>query len=267
MTEKIPFLMIIPHGGINIPEELFGYENLSPLNIFFESDAGAEEIFSLKNSIEKIISTPVSKIFVDPDREYKQLFPLTTDGVIKSKTSTNRDVFKSECYPDDIAISNILNRYYFPFHKSIRNSFIETDFKAIIECHTHMPVGPANSPDKGKPRPLVITEYTIDTDSGVKQTATVDMASELASSVAKNLSKEGETVSEIFRVSDHDSKGFIMKNYCKSGIPLLNLSISRSLFLNEKYFNLEKIIIDNQRLNKISGLVESAIERFYRKCF
>jgi len=267
MTEKLPFLIIIPHSGLSIPEELFGYENLSPLNIFFEADAGAGEIFSLNDSIFKIISTPISKIFVDPDREFKQLFPVTNDGVIKSKTSMNRDVFRRDCYPDEIAISNILHRYYFPFHESIRNSIKDMKFKAILECHTHMPVGPANSPDKGKPRPLVITGYTVDTDSGVKQTASADMAMELASSVAKSLSKEGETVSDIFRVSDHDSKGFIMKNYSLSGIPVLSLSISRSLFLNENYFNLEKMIIDDQRLNKISGLVQSALEKFHRRCF
>lgn len=267
MTEKLPFLIIIPHSGLNIPEELFGYENVSPLNIFFESDAGAESIFAADDYVLKTVSTAVSKIFVDMDREYKLLSPVTPDGVIKSRTSMNREVFKTDCYPDEIAISNILNRYYFPFHELIRNSIKDMKFKAIIECHTHMPVGPANSQDKGMPRPLVITGYTVDSDSGVKQTASVDMALELASSVAKNLSKEGETVTDIFRVSDHDYKGFIMKNYSLSGIPVLNLSISRSLFLNEEYFNLEKMIIDARRLQKIGTLVKSGLEKFYRKCF
>ena len=267
MTEKLPFLIIIPHSGLNIPEELFGYENVSPLNIFFESDAGADSIFTADDYVLNTVSSTVSKIFVDMDREYKLLSPVTPDGVIKSRTSMNREVFKTDCYPDEIAISNILNRYYFPFHELIRNSIKDMKFKAIIECHTHMPVGPANSQDKGMPRPLVITGYTVDTDSGVKQTAPVDMAMELASSVAKNLSKEGETVTDIFRVSDHDYKGFIMKNYSLSGIPVLNLSISRSLFLNEEYFNLERMIIDDRRLQKIGTLVKSGLEKFYRKCF
>ena len=267
MTDKLPILLIIPHSGIAVPEELFGYENVSPLNIFFESDAGAGSVFSIGDTVLKTISSDVSKIFVDMDREYKQLFPVTSDGVIKSKTSMNREIYKNGCYPDEIAISNILNRYYFPFHESIRNSIKSMNFEAIIECHTHMPVGPANAPDKGMPRPLVITGYTVDSDSGVKQTASADMAIELASSIAKVLSKEGNTVSDIFRVSDHDSKGFIMKNYSISGIPVLNLSISRSFFLNEEYFNLEKMIIDTARLQKISSLVKSGLEKFYRKCF
>lgn len=267
MAEKIPFLLIIPHSGLDIPEELYGYENVSPLNIFFESDAGAEAIFSIDDHVLKTVSTPVSKIFVDMDREFKLLAPLTDDGVIKSRTSMNREVFKTKCYPDEIAISNILNRYYFPFHETIRNSIKEIKFKAIIECHTHLPVGPANSPDRGLPRPLVLTGYTADTDSGLKQTAPAEMAFELASSIAKNLSKEGETVTDIFKVSDRSSRGFLMKNYSLSGIPVLNLSISRSFFLNENFFDLEKMVIDSRRLQKISSLVKSGLEKFYKKCF
>lgn len=259
--------MIIPHSGLDIPEELYGYENVSPLNIFFESDAGAKSIFSIDDLILKTISTPISKIFVDPDREYKLLYPVTNDGVIKSRTSMNREVFITDCYPDEIAISNILHRYYFPFHESIRNSIKDMSFKAIIECHTHMPVGPANSPDKGMPRPLVITGYTVDTGSGIKQTAPLEMAMDLASELGRTLSKEGETVTDIFRVSDNESKGFIMRNYSLSGIPVLSLSISRSLFLNENYFDLEKMIIDEKRLNRISMLVKSGLEKFHRKCF
>ncbi len=267
MAEKLPFLIIIPHGGLDIPEELYGYENISPLNIFFESDAGANRIFSLDDSVFKTVSTPISRIFVDMDREYKHLAPVTGDGVIKSRTSMNRDVFIKDCYPDEIAISNILNRYYFPFHETIRNSIRDMKFKAIIECHTHMPVGPANSPDRGMPRPLVITGYTVDTGSEIKQTAAPEIALELASSMAKNLSREGDTVTDIFKVQDYDNRGFIMKNYSIAGIPVLNLSISRSFFLNEDYFDLEKMTIDDSRLKRISALVKNGFEKFYRKSF
>lgn len=267
MNEKLPFLIILPHNGLEIPEELYGYENVSPLNIFFDSDAGADMIFPSEKTVLKTISSSISKIFVDMDREYTMVAPVSSDGVIKSRTSMNRLVFKTDCYPDEIAISNILSRYYFPFHESIRNSIRDLKFRAIIECHTHMPVGPANSPDRGMPRPLVITGYTVDTGSGVRETARADMAIELAASVGKNLSREGETVSDIFRIADHEGNGFIMKNYSLSGLPVLSLSVSRSLFLNENWFNLERMTIDSVRLNRICALVTSGIERFYSKCF
>jgi N-formylglutamate deformylase len=267
MAEKLPFLLIIPHSGLDIPEELYGYENVSPLNIFFESDAGAGLIFSDDKHVLKTVTTDISKLFVDVDRDYRMLSPLTDDGVIKTKTSMNREVFKKNCHPDEIAISNILTRYYSPFHEKIRTAMKEIKFKAIIECHTHMPVGPANSPDRGMPRSLVITGYTASTDSGMKQTASADMAIDLAAAISKNLSGEGETVSDIFRISDTNSKGFIMKHYSISGIPVLNLSLSRSLFLNEKFFDLEKMIIDVKRIHHLKTLVFNGLLKFYKKCF
>jgi formiminoglutamase len=267
MTKKLPFLLIIPHGGLNLPEELCGFENVSPINIFFESDAGANSIFSIEHSVYKTIATNISKLFVDVDREYMQLSPITYDGVIKSKTSMNLEVFKDDCYPDEIAISNILKRYYKPFHDSIKAAIKDFNFKAIIECHTHAAVGPKNAQDSGRPRPLVITGYTAETDSGTEHTASAEMAMELANTVSKNLSKEGDTVSDIFRVSKHYSNGFIAKNYGLSELPLLTLSISRSLFLNEAFFDLEKMKINDKRLHTISSLIKSSLEKFYSRAF
>lgn len=267
MTEKLPFLLVIPHSGINIPEELAGYENVSPMDIFFDSDAGAESAFPDDSLVLKTVSTGISKLFVDVDREFRMLSPITDDGVIKTRTSMNRDVFKKNYHPDEIAISNILHRYYSPFHEEIRNSIKKMKFSAIIECRTHMAVGPAGSPDRGMPRPLVITGYTAATESGIKQTAPADMAIDLAVTISKNLSKEGETVSDIFRVSDTDRKGFIMKHYSMSGMPVISLSISRSLFLHEKFFNLEQMEISSHRLDHIKSLVYSGLNKFYRKFF
>ena len=267
MTEKMPFLLIIPHGGLDVPEELHGHESISPINIFFESDAGANSIFSIDDSIYKTINTNISKLFVDVDREYKEISPITYDGVIKSRTSMNLEIFKDNCYPDEIAISNILNRYYISFHDSIKTAIKEFSFKAIIECHTHSAVGPKNAKDSGMPRPLIITGCTIDTDSGSKHTAPEGMAMELANIVSKKLSKEGGTVSDIFRVSNHYSNGFIVRNYIQSGLPVLTLSISRSLFLNEPYFDLENMKIDDKRLHTISSLIKSSLKKFYARCF
>lgn len=267
MADKLPFLLIIPHSGTGIPEELAGYEDVSPMDIFFDSDAGAVQTFSDENLVLKTVSTEISRLFIDVDREFRMLSPLTEDGVIKTRTSMDRDVFKKNYHPDEIAISNILQRYYSPFHAEIRNSMKKMRFGAIIQCHTHMAVGPACSPDRGMPRPLVITGYTAATESGIKQTAPVDMAVDLAVNVSKNLAREGETVSDIFRVTDTDRNGFIMKHYSMSGIPVLNLSISRSLFLHEKYFSIDKLEISRDRLEQIKSLLFSGLNKFCRRFF
>lgn len=265
MREKSPFLFIIPHSGQVVPEEFEGYENVSPVNIFFDSDAGADLLFAIDDNPGRVLTADISRLFVDVDREFRSLPPLTDDGVIKTKTSMNRDVFREGCLPDEIAISNILKRYYFPFHESIRDSLADRNIMMIIECHTHMPVGPENSPDRGRPRPLVITGYTAGTESGIKKTATPEMAMDLALITGRLFESEGTTVAENFRVSEGTGNGYLMKNYGTKSIPMLSLSISRSLFLNDRFFDLERLSFDRGRIDRLKELLAGGLERFRKK--
>jgi len=266
VTVKLPVLIIIPHGGKEVPDELTGNEILSPEDIFFESDAGANRIFYSPMTVAEPVSTVISKLFVDPDREFTALSPVTVDGVIKTRTSMNREVFRQKCYPDEIAISNILERYYFPFHESIRGAIRSGGIRLILECHTHAAVGPVNAPDAGRPRPLVITKYTADSDSGVKKTAAPDLAMELASITGRMIQREGETVSEKYSVAIHDTRGCLMHRYAAAA-PMLVLSVSRALFLNDRHFHMESLTIDSARLDRIGGLIFSGIEKFCDRFF
>lgn len=266
MPAKLPFLIIIPHAGLNIPEELSGHENVTPFNIFFESDSGADLMFSASDSVESVTDAGISRLFVDVDREFRMLHPATVDGVIKTKTSMNKSVFMENCYPDEIAISNILKRYYFPFHENIRNIIKTGRISLIIECHTHMPVGPENSQDRGQPRPLVMTEYTASTDEGIVKTASPDMAMDLASTMGKIFSGEGDTVAGDFRVSGN-SCGYLMKNYGTRGIPMLRISVSRSLFMNDRYFDLDALSIDSRRMSRLKEMFAAGLTKFSGKYF
>lgn len=265
MTKKLPILIIIPHGGINIPEELSGYDAPSPLELFFESDGGANRIFNFAENISALIHTEISRLFVDTDRSFKSLYPLTEDGVIKKSTSMNRPVFKKNYYPDEIAIANILRRYYTPFHQNIKNAIEENNPRVILECHTHMPVGPANAPDKGMPRPLVITGYTGSDGSELFRTGTADMALDLAAIMGKALEKEGDTVASSYTLDNKSNTGSIINTYGRGNIPMLYLSISRSLFLNDRYFDIKGIRMDMKRLDKLRNIIFTAIEKFFKR--
>ncbi|HOP28934.1 MAG TPA: N-formylglutamate amidohydrolase [Spirochaetota bacterium] len=266
MTARIPILTVIPHAGLIVPEELSGYEEVTPFNIFFESDSGADALFSGNTDAGSVIKSGISRLFVDMDREFRMLYPSTDDGVIKSKTSMNRTVFRDGCYPDEIAISNILKRYYFPFHEKMRNTIKENEIGFILECHTHTAVGPDNAPDRGRPRPLIITEYTADNNAVITKTASPDMAMDLASIMGRLFSGEGDTVAGDYRVSGNSS-GYIMKNYGTKGIPMLRISLSRSLFLNDRFFDLEGLKIDTRRMNRLNEIYTTGLEKFLNKYF
>ncbi|HPS57397.1 MAG TPA: N-formylglutamate amidohydrolase [Spirochaetota bacterium] len=261
MSRRLPLLLVIPHGGCEVPDELAGYENISMSDIFFDSDAGANVIFNSAVTTEMPVNTSISRLFVDPDREFSQLHPKTGDGVIKIKTSMNRDVFKKNCYPDEIAISNILDRYYFPFHESVRSAVNRKKTRLIIECHTHAAVGPLNSGDPGMPRPLVITGYTPRPLPGMNKAAAPEIAIELAAIIGRLLMKEGDTVADKFRAERHDSSGCLMELYGPV-VPMIYLSVSRALFLNDRDFSLEDLTIDQGRLLRLGKIISSGLEKF-----
>ena len=266
MGRSLPLLLVVPHGGCEVPDEFSGYENLSTHDIFFESDSGANTIFNSTAAAEQPVITAISRLFVDPDREFSQLHPKTTDGVIKTRTSMNRDVFKKNCYPDEIAISNILDRYYFPFHESVRAAVNRRKTRMIIECHTHAAVGPLNSSDAGLPRPLVVTGYTQQTAPGFNTAAAVSAANELSAIIGRLMMKEGDTVTERFRTECYDSGGYIMKIYGAS-LPVIYLSVSRALFLNDRDFSLDDLVIDQGRLSRLGKIINSGLEKFCTKFF
>lgn len=264
MTKKLPILLIIPHGGYSIPEELTDYESLTPAELFFESDGGANRIFNFNETVNSIISTEISRLFVDMDRNYKDVYPVTKDGVIKKSTSMNRPVFKKDFYPDEIAISNIIKRYYYPFHQKIKQA-LEEEPSLILECHTHMPVGPANAPDRGMPRPLVIAGYTAENREELARTATADMALGLASLMGKALEREGDTVTSSYSLDNKHNTGYIINTYGRKQIPMLYISISRSLFLTDRYFDIKGMRIDMKRLDRLNNIVYGVIEKFFKK--
>ncbi len=264
MTKKLPILVIIPHGGYSLPEELADYHALSPVDLFFESDGGANRIFNIDDRVNALVSTEISRLFVDTDRSYKDVFPITKDGVIKKSTSMNKPVFKGKYYPDEIALANIIKRYHSPFHQKIIDAMGKKP-RLILECHTHMPVGSANDPDSGMPRPLVITGYTADNRTETRRTATVDMAASLAFLMGKALEKEGDTVTASYSLDNKHNTGYILNTYGKREIPMLYLSVSRSLFLTNRYFDIKNMEIDTKRLDRLRELTYGAIEKFFKK--
>ena len=130
--KKIPVLIIIPHGGTKIPEELSGYERLNDFDLLHESDACANEIFSFRDEAGALVDTYISRLFVDMDRDPLSLPAMDGDGMLKKRTSQGTDVFDEGTFPDEIAIAALVRRYHVPFHdtvakvlkQAISNSFL-----------------------------------------------------------------------------------------------------------------------------------------------
>ncbi len=267
MKSRLPILIIIPHGGYSVPEELAGLTLAGKNELFFEADTCANEIFSFDDAVTASIDSYVSRLFVDLDRPSLLLPPASDDGVIKKETSSGKPLFPPDVFPDEISISNILKRYYFPFYRTIEKILSTGEIKLILECHTMMPVGPPGSPDPGKPRPIISACNVTDADGKNLKTCNEELLRGILEAMKKNFSGETSTVAPRFTGNIPLFRGNLLKTFGVGGIPMLRLSVSRSLFLNEAHFNFDYLRVDNLRISDIRDRLQSSIERFYARFF
>jgi len=257
-------LIIIPHGGWRVPEELSGNEAVSRFDLFIQSDTCANDLFNFGDRVAGTIDTDVSRLFIDLDRPYTAL-PPNKNGVIKKMTLYGKPIFREDLFPDEIAISNMLQRYWFPFHDAVKKIVSSGGIRLILECHTMMAVGPEISRDPGKPRPIVMLEHITETRGAPVKTCDSGLVTGMMEQMKKALSGEENTIAEKFVVSDQPSGGFILGNYGTSAIPMIRLGISRALFLNDTYFSYEYLRVDELRIRRLGSLLWAAIEKFFYK--
>jgi len=248
-------LFLSPHSGINCPDELLGMHELSVFQIFMESSYGVDRLFSFNSDKFKIIKNEISHLFIDPEKSYEDIYPVRKDGVIKTMTSMGKNIYSSNYYPDDIAISNILKRYYFPFIRKTEKLLDQCNIDLIIICKTHMPVYPERSQKSGEPTPVVNIRKSPPSshrDYGI---------SYLAEELGKRLFKECDSVGEKFQIGNiensylHDH--FIMK------VPVIEITFIKSLFINDRDFNLNTLEVNDKRFTYLSGIIEDIFLKFY----
>jgi len=267
MKKKYPILIIIPHGGYRIPDELAPYMNLDEFDIFMEADTCANELFSFDEYVSAKIDTLFTRLLVDTDRHPLAVPPASKNGVIKRKSFYNKNIFQENFFPDEIAISNIIKRCYIPFHQTIEKILKTGEIKLIVECHTMMAVGPSLSADRGNPRPIINIENITKSNGKDMETCSQKLALDLLQSLEDNFEGEDETITAKFKLNDPQNEGYIMKKFGKAGIPMLRLSVSKSLFLNDTYFSYDYLKVDELRIKNLRKKIWSAVENFYTANF
>ena len=261
---KYPILLTVPHGGYQVPEEFAEISAVDDFNLFIEADTCANEIFDLRQSVAAVVSSSVSRLFVDTDRPYWTLQKKEADGVIKTISPNGNRVFADKCFPDGIAASAIIKRYYESFHETIRSILKTGEIKLIVDCHTVMPVGPKNANDAGMPRPLVSVENKIIKNGNTIRTCPDNTAEAFLKAFENSFTKEESGVTAPYILKKETCGGYIMEEYGQSKINMLRLNLSKSLFLNEKYFSPDFIKVDQLRLAEINRKIEDALKKFSR---
>ncbi|HRX15528.1 MAG TPA: N-formylglutamate amidohydrolase [Spirochaetota bacterium] len=260
--EKLPILIIIPHGGVQPPEELESLALTDKFELFLSSDTCANDLFYFEKESAGVISTHISKLFVDLNRSRTAIFPATTDGVIKKKTPYGKSVYEEPFFPDEIAAANIIRRYYDPFYETVDKIIKTGEIRLILECHTTFGIGLPQTPQADRPLPMITVHNRIERSGSMIQTCHDTAAVMLVELLRKNL---GISPSMGTRISDTPSHGALLHTFAKY-TPYLRLDISRSLFFDDKYFNLEYIKVDQLRIKYLRKKIWDAISKTFLKC-
>lgn len=264
--KKYPVLIVIPHGGYRVPEELSGHALAGDLELLMSADTAANDLFCADEIFSAVLNTYISRLFIDVDRAPLEIQQTASDGVIKRRTIFGKEIYPPGTFPDDLALAALLRRYYFPFHDTLRKIMTSGEVSLVVECHTVHAVGPAGAPDRNRPRPILSVQNRIERDGQIIETAPDATARELVASFRKLFSGETSATDAPFILNETPVQGELMRRHSGT-VPYLRLNLSRGLFLNDAHFNYDFGKIDQIRIGELRKKTHQALERFAGKVF
>ena len=88
---KLPVLLSVPHGGLEVPSEVAHICALTPKEIAEDGDEGARELYDLENHVAGFVDTDVARAIIDLNRAEDDF---SKDGVIKTHTCWDVPVYR-----------------------------------------------------------------------------------------------------------------------------------------------------------------------------
>lgn len=249
---KLPFLISIPHGGVQIPNELILNTQLTHEDILEDGDAFSIPIYNLEQTVQQVIDTPIARAFLDLNRSIDQLPPQFPDGIFKSHTCYLKPVFKNGQFPDESLRNKVLHKYYRYYHnqitKALKNELIQFGF----DCHTMASESPPVSAHPGEKRPLVCL-------SNRNGATCTHKSIQLLRDIFINVM---DCKTEDVKINDPFSGGYIIQTYGNNPIPWIQIELNRNLYLSSPWFNVENWTINIKRLNELNIVIKKVLEVF-----
>ncbi len=263
MGTTYPLLISIPHGGDTIPPEVADIVNITGRDIFYDGDALTREIYGFGKRVDAVIETPIARAIVDVNRASDDRPPENPDGVVKTVTTDGTPVYREGMFPDDALVDDLLQRYYFPYHERLGDLLGSRDIRLALDCHSMLEQSPPASVHLGEPRSLICLGNRGDREGmPVRGRGPVTCPPEWIRALAESLGQAFAGVGKV-AMNDPFAGGYISQyHYDRSGIPWIQIEINRKLYLNEMYFDPERLRVDQRIIRELRERIFDAIVRF-----
>ena len=228
--KRSPFLISVPHGGIEVPAIVLPLLLLKDEELRYYCDPCTRVLFGFEDRVAAYIDTSISRMVVDLNRPPLPLPPHDPDGIIKVKTIDGRTVYRPGHLPDITVIHDLLKTYYFPYHQRIDELIDQHDVRIAFDCHSMLPYGSVTQKDAGKLRPLICLGNNGDRQGRARKGSIATCSEEWITALAVVFREEFSFDHEV-EINNPFSGGFISNaHYWHKGVPWIQIEINRSLY-------------------------------------
>lgn len=265
---KAPILVSIPHGGWRVAAELEGIWALSEKDAFHDGDPFTSRIYDFSDRVSAQLVMEYYRAVIDLNRAPDDIAPENPDGVIKSHTCYNVEVYRPGCLPDRALQQTLIERYYYPYHRTLAEALGRDDVRLGVDCHSMAAVSPPIERDAGTARPLICLGNLGDaqgqpTEPFNRVTCPPEMIRFVADEFSRVFSHEDVEI-EVPMVTSANipfSGGYITRQMGKGTTPFLQIEMSRALYLSRPFFDEHTLEVDERRLYDLNAKVWQVLQR------
>ena len=251
MTERLPFIISLPHCTSLVPADLRHSLALEEHEIAEAVDLGTMEVFGAI-PCRGIVCSTVSRLVVDLNRGLHQR---DARGLIALTDYHGRAVYKKGKEPAPEEIRARIEAYYIPFHRRLRELIETSGATGLLDCHSLNGMGPPEAPDAGKKRmDIVIGNNGDRSGAGIDGSREPTCPQDKVLAMAEAFKKEGFSVSLNYPYPG----GFITAHYGRKMVErggfAVQIEINQDLFVDKA-----EAALDAKRLADVRSRVIKAL--------
>lgn len=264
---RAPILVSVPHGGWKVAEELKGIWALSERDAFHDGDPLTASIYEFTDRVTVQLVMEYYRAVVDLNRAPDDIAPLNPDGVVKSHTCYNVEVYRQGCLPDEDLKKVLLDLYYYPYHRALSEAIRRDDVRMGVDCHSMAAVSPPIEKDAGTARPLICLGNLGDaagepTEPFNRTTCPPEMIRFVVDEFARVFAHEDVDleVPAIATANVPFEGGYITRTIGDGIVPFFQIEMSRALYLCDPFFNDATLEVEERRLKDLNRKVWQVLE-------
>lgn len=265
---KLPILVSIPHGGRKVAPEIEQIWALSEKDAFHDGDPYTASIYDFSDRVEAQLVMEYYRAVIDLNRREDDIAPANPDGVVKSHTCYNVEVYKPDCLPGPDLQEVLLHRYYRPYHDDLDQALQQENLKLGVDCHSMAAVSPPIESDAGTPRPLICLGNLGDAEGLVckpfrRITSPPELVLFMRDEFRKVFAHEDVDleVPDIATANLPFSGGYITQRVGGGPMPFVQIEMSRALYLSPRFFDEATLVVQAGRIQDLNHKVFQVLKR------